>query len=354
MPDDAHLVARLQQFGFSEKEASVYLAAVEAGRGSASDIASDAGVSTSYVYDVCDHLEREGLVAVDDHETPTTIRANPPAEALDDRVREMTETMRALDRQYERPDDDFDTLEIIRSRQTLLRRIRSFVETAETDVFLTLPAAALDDLTDALRDAVERGCLVFVAVSGTEHADLRPQYGDVATVVKSWSKVETTYLCVDQHRGVIAPSTLLDWEHGDADGVAFQNYSTAVAVGSAFLGTVWAASEPVAVRRPDALPHDYGGNFRRALYDATLHRRAGRRVEATLSVRPTETDEPPHTITGTVTATKQGLVEPTDNDFGMENALHLDTGDRTVSVGAPGAFLEDFEATNVVLRDGEL
>ncbi|GAA0262142.1 TrmB family transcriptional regulator [Halobacterium noricense] len=353
MTDDARLVSRLQQFGFSEKEASVYLEAVERGRGTPSDLATDAGVSTSYVYDVCDDLEREGLVTVDDHQTPTQIRATPPSEALEERVHTMTETMRELDEQYERPDDDFDTLELIRSRQTLLRRVRSFVEAADDEVFVTLPADAFDELATVIRGAVERGCLVLVAVSGLDEATLDARYGDVATVVKSWSKDESMYLCIDQQRGVIAPATLLGWDHGDASAVTFQNYSTAVAIESAFLGTVWAASEPLSVRRPAALPHDYGDNFRRALYDATLLRRAGRSVDAMLSVRPTETSEDPQTITGTITGTKQGLVAPRTSDFGMENMLSVDTGDRSVTVGAVGAFLEDYEATNVVLRDGE-
>lgn len=353
MPDDARLVSRLQQFGFSEKEASVYLAAVERGRAAPSDIAADADVSTSYVYDVSDTLERDGLVAVDDHQTPTEIRATPPSEALEERVHAMTETMRELDDHYQRPDDDFDTLELVRSRQTLLRRVRSFVEDAEDEVFVTLPAHAFDELADVLRDAVERGCLVLVAVSGLDDATPEAQYGDAATVVKSWQKEQSMQLCVDQQRGVIAPAALLGWDHGDANAVAFHNYSTAVAIESAFLGTVWAASEPLSLRRPAALPHDYGGNFRRALYDATLHRRAGRSVAATLSVRPTETTDDTRTVTGAVTETAQGLVDPTTSDFGMENTLYVDTGDRTVSVGMVGAFLEDYEATNVVLRDGE-
>ncbi|MCG1003139.1 MULTISPECIES: TrmB family transcriptional regulator [Halobacterium] len=353
MTDDQRLVSRLQQFSFSEKEASVYLAAIERGRGTPSDIAADADVSTSYVYDVCDTLERQGLVTVDDHQTPTQIRANPPSETLEERVHTMTETMHELDDHYQRPDDDFDTLELVRSRQTLLRRVRSLVDAADDEVFVTLPADVFDELADVFRDAVERGCLVLVAVSGTDDATLDAHYGDAATVVKSWSRDESMYLCIDQQRGVIAPATLLGWDHGDANAVAFRNYSTAVAIESAFLGTIWAASETLSVRRPAALPHDYGDNFRHALYDATLHRRAGHTVAATLSVRPTETTDDPHTITGTITDTTQGLVDPASNDFGMENTLYVDTGEQTVSVGAVGAFLEDYEATNVVLRDGD-
>jgi len=353
MTDDQRLASRLQQFGFSEKEANVYLAAVDRGRGTPSDIAADADVSTSYVYDICDTLEREGLVTVDNHRTPTEIRATKPSEVLERRVHTMTETMHELDQRYQRPDDDFDTLELVRSRQTLIERVRSLIDAAADEVFLTLPADTFDELADALQNAVDRGCLVLVALSGLDDATPDPQYGDTATVVHSWSKAESMYLCVDQQRGVIAPATLLGWDHDDANAVAFHNYSTAIAIESAFLGTVWAASEPLSARRPEPLPHDYGENFRHALYDATVHRRAGRPIDATLSVRPTETTDDPRTITGTITDTKQGLLDPTTSDFGMENALTVDTDGRTVDIGMVGAFLEDYEATTVVLQNGE-
>lgn len=350
MTDDSHLVEGLQRLGFSEKAASVYLAAVDLGRAKPATIAADADVSTSYVYQVCSDLEEDDLVTVDDHKSPTVVRATPPTEALQARVRQLTETVEELDRRYERPADDFETLEIVQSRPTLYRRIRRFVETADSEVFLAVPESALDELADVLRNAVDRGVLVLLAVSGTDRTALDGRYGDAATVVRSFAKGDTIYVCADQARGVIAPAAVLGWEHGDDNAIAFRNFSVAVAVESAFLGNVWPASNTVAVRRPTPLPTEYGQRFRHAVYDAELHRRAGRSVEATLAVRPTETTDPSSDVTGTVVDVRQSFVDPSNTDFGMENALYVDTGDRTVSVGAVGAFLEDYEATNVGLR----
>ena len=55
-------------------------------------------------------------------------------------------------------------------------------------------------------------------------------------------------------------------------------------------------------------------------------------------------------MTGRVVAVRQGLVAPTNDDFGVEDAFVIDDGDGRVSVGGEGAFLEDYMADGVTLR----
>lgn len=351
MSQDSRLVDQLQRFGFSETEASVYLALVERGRAEPSTVASAADVSTSYVYQIAERLEREGLVSVDDHQTPTVIRARPPSEALGQRLREMDDAVSRMSGRYERPSNDFDSLDVVQSRSTLYKRFRRYAETAESELFLAVPAEVLTEVADSLRDAVDRGVLVLLAVGGSTEDCSSSALDGAATVLRSWARGMTVYMAADQERGVIAPSALLDWKHGDAEAITFQNESVAVSVESAFLGTVWPASEERYVRPLPELPRTYE-RFRPAVFAATAHRRAGRRVEVEASVRPTGTREPESTITGTVADTVQGLLEPRTATFGMQNALYVDTGEKRVSVGGLGGFLEDYEAERVTLRLG--
>ncbi|MDS0300712.1 TrmB family transcriptional regulator [Halogeometricum sp. S1BR25-6] len=355
MTRDADLVGRLQQFGLSETEASVYLAVVRRGEATPSVVASDTGVSASYVYQLADRLADAGFVSVDDHRSPTRVRAHPPAESLRDRLETMQQTMSEVTERYERPPEDHDALEIVQSRQTLRKRIRAHAERAESELFLAVPVELLSDLAGPLSDAVERGVFVLLAAAGDLEA-VDEDVSSLATAVRSWVRGTTVYVCADQTRGVISPSSLLGWEHGDAEAIGFVNRSVAVAVEAAFLGTVWPASEEAALREPSSLPTTYRG-FRRAVYDATLRLRNGDDVAVEARVRPAggggRGRRSVADVRGRLVETRQSLVDPRNVEFGMENTLVVETDDGRVTVGGTGGFLEDYEAVSVTLARGE-
>ena len=352
MPSDSELVERLQRFGFSETEADVYLAVLERGQATPSTVASAADVSTSYVYEIADALEQQGVVSVDSHQSPTTIRARPPDAVLGDRVETMRDTVSAVTERYEQPAEAFDSLSVVRSRQTLYDRFRQFIDNAKSELFITVPADVLPEIEDELADAVDRGVLVLLAVAGSTDDLPASTLERVATMVKSWARGMTVYLTIDQSTGIISPSSLLEWKHGDAEAISFHNQSVAVAVESAFLGTIWSASEELVLRRPSPLPRTYQG-FRACVYDAAIHTRRGRPIRAELSARPTGTRDRLSSLTGEVVDVTQNFVEPTGAEFGMQSSLTLDTGDETVTVGGVGAFLEDYAATGVTLYPPE-
>lgn len=351
MERDGTLVDRLQTFGLSETEANIYLSVVERGEATPSTIGSAADVSASYVYQVADRLASEGLVTVDDHRSPTRIRARPPSEALEERLATLNQTVSAVERRYERPTDDHDSLEVVKSRATLTKRIESVIESADGELFLTLPVDLVGDLGGALRDAVDRGVFFLLVVAG-DADELPAGRSDLATMVRAADPGMSVFAAADQQRGIISPSSLLDWKHGDSEAISFVNNSVAVAVESAFLGTTWPASAIVSRRPPADLPETYD-SFRRVVYDATSHHRNGRSVEVDARVTPIDSTGDPRTITGRLVETRQNLVDPMDAEFGMENTLVVETDDGTVSVGGEGAFLEDYAASEVTLRSGE-
>jgi hypothetical protein len=49
----------------------------------------------------------------------------------------------------------------------------------------------------------------------------------------------------------------------------------------------------------------------------------------------------------------QSLVRPYANGFPTQESLLLESGDETISVGGPRAFVEAYEATGVTLYAGE-
>lgn len=72
------LHTKLQQFGFSDKEAKVYLALLEIGSAVASDIAKKSDIKRSTVYIILDTLAQRGLVSVTERQGVTLYNSTPP------------------------------------------------------------------------------------------------------------------------------------------------------------------------------------------------------------------------------------------------------------------------------------
>ena len=132
--DDATLRAHLRRFGLSEKEVDTYLTLLEHGEATASTIADVAGVSKRYVYSVSETLEDRGFVEVTDHVVPTTIRALPPDRVVDKLVRDAEAMKPALEARHTRTEPSADHFEAVKSRITVLKRIRSFIRDADEEL----------------------------------------------------------------------------------------------------------------------------------------------------------------------------------------------------------------------------
>ena len=351
--DDRTLTDLLRRFGLSDKEVDTYLSLLEHGEAKASTVADAAGVSKRYVYSVSESLEERGFVEVNDHVVPTTIRANPPDEVID-RLRSDVDAMRpGLAERYSRVERQAEQFEVIKSRVTVIKRIRSLLADAESEVTLSLTAGQLPEVTEALVDAVDRGVLVLLVVSDAA-ADLDaddPALSGVANVVRTWGEAMPTLLTVDSAAGVVAPPELLRRSTTDRQAIAFAQEQLAPVIVGSFLGNYWPAATELTVADPAPLPAEYT-DFRHTVLQATLRLRAGDPPRVTVGGRWTDADEPAE-IVGRVVETKQGMVEPTNNEFPVEHSLVVATDDGEVTVGGQGAFVEDVEADLVRIEPDE-
>jgi sugar-specific transcriptional regulator TrmB len=340
---------RLQQYGLSETEAETYLAVVEKGPATARTVAETAGVSKSYVYDICDSLAADGFVSVDDHRTPTVIRATPPSEAFDALKRELDTLETAVQNRYEDDSADDNSFEVIKSSPTIIKRLKQHIEAAECEVVLQVPARRLPEINETLRRARERGILVLLTLSSYDAAAMDLELEEVANAVRLGLDGAPSLLATDQQRGFVSPSTMLSWDHDETNAITFtQEAVSAVLVGS-YLGNYWPIGEELLVSRPPSLPARYD-MFRPVVFTTTLALRAGKSVVAELYARPTGSDDDFEVISGEVIDVRQNLVEPHNSDFGFENSLVVDTGRERITVGGYGAFLEDYEVKHTTLR----
>ena len=343
--DDATLRAHLRRFGLSEKEVDTYLTLLEHGEATASTIADVAGVSKRYVYSVSETLENRGFVAVADHAVPTTIRALPPDEVVDELVRDAEAIRPALSARHTQTEPSDEQFEMVKSRVTVLKRVRSFIAEADTELALSVPAELLDEVDDELRAARDRGVLVLLLVSGT--TELSRETTSLASVTRVWSEQMPTMLTADHRVGVVAPIGMLSSAHSDTQAIVFAQEHLGPVVVASFFGNYWPVAHEVSVADPAELPATYE-NFRHAVFQATLWLRAEYELSVELQGR-TATDGEPVELTARIVAATQGLVEPTNNSFPVEHSLTVESGGETYTLGGYGAFLETIEADRVRL-----
>lgn len=365
MAIDADLVEQLEQFGLTETEAAAYLALVSYGRAKPSELALEADISTSYAYQIAEGLERKGLAVVKDQQTPTTIQAKPPTESLGSRMNRMEQTLSAVQDQFSRPPTDAGSLETHRSRETVLNRLRNQIENVEAELFLSLPYETMLEITDVLRNAVDRGVFVLLAVTDdgeSSEADLN----GIATAVRMRQWGTNIYLATDTSQGLLAPCSVLNWDRCDSEAVSFNHFTIATAIKRAFFGTIWCNATETMLRRPREERRTYR-TIRPAVYDATIRLRSGKTVRTDLRAHPTLSDgvvtgsggnHPPwndgteRRISGSVVETRQNLVDPPTSDFALEHGLVVETDEGRITVGGRGAFIGDYIAEEITLLEG--
>ncbi|MES2088302.1 MAG: helix-turn-helix domain-containing protein [Patescibacteria group bacterium] len=75
---NAQLKIALQNFGFGEKESLVYLALLELGHGTVTEISRKAGINRTTGYDILSSLANKGLASISGKEPKSEFAAEPP------------------------------------------------------------------------------------------------------------------------------------------------------------------------------------------------------------------------------------------------------------------------------------
>lgn len=345
--DEKTLPDLLRQFGLSDKEIDTYLTVLKHGEAKPSTIATEADISKRHVYSVSEQLESKGFVEVNSHVVPTTVRAHPPDEVIG-RLQDDVEAMQSgLNELYREPEPSTEQISVVKSKATIIKRMQQLIREADSEITLSIPATHLDQVTDDLRAAIERDVLVVLIISDVED-DL--SLNGFASVARTWEEVMPTILTVDSERGVFAPSELLLGSNSDRQGIVYVQEQLGPVIVGSFFGNYWPMTHEVTVTDPAVLPRTYT-SFRHATLQAILHQRAGHEVQADVTGRWTGSGDGRVTITGRIEEIRQGLVRPITNDFPVEHSFTIDTGDELVSVGGPGAFVEEFEAEQVRLEE---
>ncbi len=347
--DEATLRDELSVFGLSDTEIDTYLALLTHGEATTRTVAEDADVTQRAVYGIAERLENRGLVRVKDHASPTAIRALPPAEAMDNLSDRLESLTPSLEDRFNDATSTAPEIRIVKSRETVLKRLRTALSEAEHEAFVTVPMDIYPKIEQELRAAVDRDVLVFLLLGQMHESEVEnpaSQFEGVADVVSCWDARLPFMYAVDNDSATIGDVDFFTGPHGDKKAVAVSEQHLSGTVNAMYLSAYWPASTELYVADPDPLPNSFDW-FRQAVVQGYLHHRDGTQLWADI-----ETDCGTE-ISGRVSQIRQAFVGDSTNQYTLEASIYLETEDGEVSFGGPGAFIEDYQTETVDLRVAE-
>jgi len=332
-----------ERFNLGEYEIDAYLAVLEHGELTASEIATETDIPQPRVYDTVRSLSDRGLVELRESR-PMKIVAVDPEDAFGNVQQSLDDLVSELEARYTAPARDTEAVSLVKSRSTILRYFEEIIEDAEYELVLSLTPDLLrrfrDDLAAALDDGVSIDLLVTPASRAPDPSEF--DYQEVATVARARRGITSPVLAVaDGNYSIYATQDALR-DDRDRYGVIFNRSALGFLV-SGFFGTVlWSTAETLVTdgkRRP--FPRRYA-SIRRAVKDV---RELEGPFYASITGRDIETGDP---------VIVEGEVETTTFEETEEVAsLRLKTDDGVLEVGGLVAALEDVEAQEIILgRDG--
>jgi Cd2+/Zn2+-exporting ATPase len=167
------LIAVLNQVGFTEYEAKVYLALLREYPASGYQLSKSSGVPRSMVYETLSRLSSRGAVLSSEGEKSMLYRPLPPEVLLRDLKSEHEENMQVLARGLaaayaEKPTERLWTLS---GRESVLAYASELIVGAKEELLLVLPDEALEAVAPVLQAACERGVQARTLLTGKGSLD---------------------------------------------------------------------------------------------------------------------------------------------------------------------------------------
>lgn len=353
---ESTLREQLSLLDISETAIDVYIAVLKQGETTAGELSESTGVSQSYVYDLCNSLAANDLVQIDDTVVPTKIIARSPEDVIESLSSRLDTLDSAIADLYQKPEQPSSQFEIVKSKQTVINRIRERIRDANHEVFLVVPHSVYEQFTDVLTEARQRGVLVLLLLTG-EHENIRDgsQFVSTASAVRSWCAAPPTLAVIDGNSGVMGEPGIVSSRHGDRQAVVFSQSQVGIGFFAAFISNYWPMGTEVFITDPDTLPKTYS-YFRNGVFNATLYWNNGVELEASVNVVDRESETTKQFERLPIEEIRQSIIRPRTSTFPMENSIVLSNDGEPITVGGQdgiGAFYEDYEGTELTLYTSE-
>lgn len=353
--DDDELITILEDAGLSPYQAEAYVALLDLGTASATDIADACDVPDPRIYDVLRDLESKGYIETFQQDS-LTARAHNPEDVLEDlrsRSSRYLDAAEDIEDRWNQPEITDHEVSIVKRFETVLNRARELIETAENQIQLGVDTDQFYELKPELEAAFERGVNVKLSICTV------PDH----TVPDA---EEITGICTEaRHRDIPSPFLVLvdrKWtcfapHHRSVNeyGILVNDRTHTYLFHWFFLTCLWEIWETVYTVRTPETPTTYV-DLRHAVRDLEPLLAEEARIEVTVVGYVTDTNQPVE-LTGRVvsvdyTGSSMGRQEPVPlAQLAGRISLTLDVDGENYEIGGWGAVLEEIEATEITVND---
>jgi Cd2+/Zn2+-exporting ATPase len=168
------LMVSLAAIGFTEYEAKIYLELLRNNPATGYQLAKEAGVPRSMVYEALGRLRNRGAVMETREERATLYRPLPPDVLIDNHTQQQRQILEGLGeglRQlYQAPDEEH--LWTINGQQPIFAYAKQMIQAAKESLMLVLPDLDLTVLRDELLQAERRGLVISALLTGKGHLEV--------------------------------------------------------------------------------------------------------------------------------------------------------------------------------------
>ncbi|MFC4989947.1 TrmB family transcriptional regulator [Saliphagus infecundisoli] len=345
----------LEDAGFTQYEAEVYLALVRNGKLSATGIAEATDVPKSRVYDVLRTLEGRDLIELYQQDRLRGRALDPGSlvERLRGRAASFEASAGDLSELWEEPDLGEQEVTLVTRLETVVDRAKRAIRDAENEVQIAATIEQFDRLRPVLREAFARDVFVKLTITPAEYGGV-PDVGDreFDGVVSEASRSDLPgpfLVIVDRSRICFTP------QPGTAHnfGIVANNVPLADVFHWYFQTSLWEAWDLVYTTRNAEPPITYV-DIRQCVVDVAplLHEDATIEVTAT-GIDPETGDA--RTVSGTVvdlyyTGSSAGNHYPTLPEVSGKVTMFVDDGEEVVSIGGWYAHVEDLELRRLTVQ----
>jgi sugar-specific transcriptional regulator TrmB len=359
--DTEALEGALADAGLSPYQVAAYLALLERGSATATEIAAASAVPDPRIYDVLRDLEAEGYVETYEQGS-LRARAHDPSAVLSDlrgRAERFEAAAAEIEERWERPTPTIEghDASIVSRFETVLEGGRRAIEGATDQVQLSVTPEQFERLRDVLADAHESGVNVRASVNtDPRDPEALPGTGVLAatcTEARHRTLPAPFLVIADRETACFAPHP----EAADRYGVLVEDRTHAYVFHWFFLSCLWEAFETVYDGRNDEPPIEYV-DVRQCIREIEASLNDGATIHASVEGTDTATGGP-LTLAGRITEVRYAG-EPTERGvtplvrLAGRATIVLDTGTDpdggTREIGGWGAIVEPIEATRITIE----
>lgn len=346
----------LQEAGLSEYQTEAYIALLELGSAPATDLANEADVPRSRIYDILRTLEEAGYVETYEQDTLRARAREPSAvsENLQERAETLSATAEEIKNRWQEVSVSGHRISVLKRVQTLIERAKSAIRQADNEIQLSVTPSQFEELAPALRTALADD--VFITVSFNTSPKLPAEVpsdeelNGAVTEARHRNLPAPFLVLVDRELTCYAPHM----EPVDQYGVVFEDETITYVFHWYFSAALWEYWPVVYSTRDESLPAEYV-DIRECIRDITPLLSDGATITVAVNGKRTESNERCD-LRGEVVEvlTPNGETRdqqiPTLSSLAGQATLVIDTGEEEFGVGGWGAILEDIEITRIVVE----